>query len=377
MERKPTISRRDFLRLALVGGGLTLGGYGLIQYIENLNQENQANNGSLELESVDDNFYRAEAVNIPTATATVGAWATATPYPDARPTLIPTEPPEELKPLVNQFTIAERINLASAEPMKWLFILPDNKAILTPIAKPYAYSTENENNNIFDWHNHTTYSYLEDNGTPILWGHEGLDELFFNALSDYLRKPFGGGWVTRQEATEAMHQNLLGGKVYLMQANNESFLPKTVNDVNFSDTNIRVVEMQVMAGLLVPRWQNVDIIDDDGYLTPESQVTFDGTGRKIDWISRWYINHTMDIYQSIKNVYPDSPLDLNHTHRQFLSLPDSSTLGVKFCMRPLSDDESCSVDADGNSVIQPSYGRFIMALKAIGATDPKIPSWAK
>jgi len=46
-------------------------------------------------------------------------------------------------------------------------------------------------------------------------------------------------------------------------------------------------------------------------------------------------------------------------------------------MRPLSDDEPCSVDADGNSVIQPSYGRFIMALKAIGATDPKIPSWAK
>jgi hypothetical protein len=363
MEKKTSISRREFLKLALAGIGVGFVG----KYLTDI--------GKLYLsegappEGVDQNFNVQEIKNIE-ATPTSTHEPTNTPQkpqtPEPTRTLEPTQTPTatpEVKSPVDQYIIKEKIDLASTEPMKWLFVLPENKAILTPIAKPYSYSPENNDAGIFDWRNHTTYTYLEKNNTPILWGHEGVDELFFNTLAEYLRKP-EGSLLTRAEAEKSMYENFLGSKVILMQAADETLLPKDVASVNLRDKNIRSVEMTVTAGLLVPRWQEVDKVDPTGkFPASDAKVAFEG-GYKVDWIAGWYEKHTMDIYDSIRQVYPDSPADPAHTNSQFKGLPGKDTLGVKFCMRKLAGDGACSTDANGNEVIAASYGRVFLTLKA-------------
>ncbi len=375
MNKPELFSRRDFLNLIwrygppIVGATLVaVGGGGLVYRAI---QAYEADHGAA---PVDNNFYKADATNIPPHIDAAGAAATTAPYPGATQE---TAPSDELKPLVDKFKIADRISLSSAEPMKWLIVLSGDRAILTPTAKPYAYSQENEDANIFDWHKHTTYTYLEQNGTPILWGHEGVSELFFNSLADFLRKPYGGGWVTKREAEKAMRENLLGAKVYLMQAKDEALLPETTDDVDFKRTDIRIVKMEVVAGLFVPRWQKVDVLDENGLPKPETQVTYDGGGWTVDWVTHWYDQHTNDIYEAIRTAYPDHPDETNDTHDQFLALPDGATLGVKFCIRPLAGDAPApDKDANGDVVIPASYGRFFMALKVTGTTAATIPSWS-
>jgi hypothetical protein len=363
MEKKTSISRRQFLKLALTGIGAGLVG----KYLVDLGKFYLSENAPAE--GVDENFVLPEITNMaPTRTVTPEATRTnanpKTPEPTQapQPTETPTATPE-VRPPVDQFKIKEKIDLSSMEPMKWLFVLPGNKAILTPTAKPYAFTPENNAADIFNWRNHTTYTYLEKNGAPILWGHEGIDELFFNSVAEYLRKPFGGGWVTRAEAEKSLYENFLGSKAYLMQASDESYLPKDVAGVDLGDKNIRVAEMEVIAGLLVPRWQEVDKVDATGkFPAPNAKVAFGG-GYKVDWVAGWYEKHTMDFYDAIRKAYPDNAADPGHTNSIFQGLPGKDTLGVKFCIKRLADDAACSTDANGNEVIPASYGRVFLTLK--------------
>jgi len=334
--------------------GIGLGGWvfkKLEEYTENITPP----------EGVDQNFYNAEATNIPpqvTAKSTQAAQSIDSPDIDSLDAV------PEVKPLVDQFKIGEKIDLASGDPMKWLLVTNDNKAILTPSAKPYAYSVENEQNHIFKSRNHTTYSYLEENGLPVVWGHEGLPELFFDYWADALRKPFGGGYVSRAEAQQAMLEKIIGATVYMFQSPDASLLPDSPEKIGSMDSRVGIVEAQVVAGLFVPRWQKVSDVDKNGIPTDQSQVTFDGSGFTVDFVTSAYNRHTLDVINWIKNSYPDDPRDNGQTHRLFSPLPNPNLVMAKFCMRALAGDPAApETDANGNPVIPASYGRFVMALE--------------
>lgn len=362
MERKPQISRRDFLKLTVLEAGSIVTAYGFGGWILNKLQEYQVNNDPPE--GVDENFYNPEAANLPPQVAakpTQASQNVENPGADV-PDTVP-----EVKPLVDQYKIAEKIDLASGDPMKWLLITNDNKAILTPSAKPYVYSIENEQNHIFDWHNYTTYSYLEEHGLPVVWGHEGKPELFFDYWADALRKPHGGGYVSRAEAQQAMLEKIIGTTVYMFQSPDAGLLPDSPEKIGSMDPSVGMVEAQVVAGLFVPRWQKVSEIDKNGIPTDQSQITFDGSGFKVDFVTTWYNRHTMNLINEIKRIYPNDPRDFGQTQKLWAPLPRPNLVFAKFCMRRLADDlDAPDVDANGDSVIPASYGRFVMALEIKG-----------
>ena len=226
MERNPSLSRRDFWRLGFMGAGAAIiGGSALAKYLKD----------NAPPEGVDENFIRPVVTKTPfqpEAKATQTHQNTQTSQSTeveatAEATTEPTiETTPENKPLVDQFKIAEKIDLSSGDPMEWLLVTNDNKAILTPSAKPYAYTAENEENNVFDWRNLTTYSYLEENKLPVVWGHSGLPSLFFDYWANFLRKPGENGYVaTRADAQKAMLENIIGASIYMLQSPDAALLP--------------------------------------------------------------------------------------------------------------------------------------------------------
>ena len=348
------MTRRDFLKVALAGTGTVLLGTSLIDYLNYLSQEIHANNsppqGVETFNPIQNTATPEKPINTPTNT------------PEQENT--PTKTPEPTT-IVDGFKIAENIDLSNGEPMKWLLITKDKRAILTPSAKAYAYSTENEENNIFDWRKNTTYTYLEENHTPVIWGHSGLPELFFDHWADILRKPGENGNIaTREEAQKAMLDNINGSEVYLFQASKENVLPESASNLDSIDPLARVVKAKVVASLLVPRWQLMSHVDSSGNPTSQSQVVFDGKGIKVDFVSSAYNKHTLDVIRWIKKVYPDDPRDIGHTNKLFSSLPKTNLLIAKFCIRPFSNDLAApQFDSEGETVSSVSYGRVVMALE--------------
>lgn len=247
--------------------------------------------------------------------------------------------------------------------MKWLLVTNDKKAVLTPPARPYAYTVENQEGNIFDWKNHTTLTYLEENGIPVVWGHSGLDELFFHRWAELLRKP-EGYVLKRLEAQREMIKNIIGSSVFMLQSSDESLLPKSPSDLNSVDPNVKIVEVKVIVGVFIPRWQNVSEVDESGNLTANSRVKFDGGGHRVDFVTRGYNRHTMDFIRWIKDIYPDDPQDAGQTQKLFRQLPKPNIIVAKFCISAFSNDPPApKKDSDGNPIIPASYGRFIMVFE--------------
>jgi len=275
-----------------------------------------------------------------------------------------TNTPEN-KPLVDQFKIAEKIDLSSGDPMKWLIVTNDNKAILTPSAKAYAYTVENEENNVFDWQNLITYTYLEENRLPVVWGHSGSPTLFFDHWEEFLRRPGKNGYVsTRAEAQIAMLENIIGARVYMVQSPDAAILPTSPDGIRNLVPNVKMVEAKVVAGLFIPRWQTMSHLDKNGNPTDQSQVVFDGNGLTVDFVSKGYSQHTIDLLSWIKKVYPDDPKDNGQTNKLFSPLPNPNLVMAKFCVGRLSGDAPApEFEADGSRVVPASYGRFIMALE--------------
>lgn len=355
MEKEQKMTRRDFLKIALAGTGTVLLGASVVDYLNYLSQEIHADNsppqGVETLKPIQNAATPEKPIDTPINTPEV-------------PENTPNKTPEPT-PMVNNFKIAEKIDLSNGDPMKWLLVTKNQKAILTPSAKAYAYSVENEKNNIFDWRKNTTYTYLEENNIPVVWGHSGLPELFFDHWADILRKPGeGGNVVTREEAQKAMIENIIGSEVYLFQATKENILPESAGNPGSIDPLTKVVKAKVIAGLLVPRWQLMSYVDLLGNPTDQSQVVFDGKGVKVDFVSNAYNKHTSDVIRWIKNVYPDDSRDVGQTNKLFSSLPKSDVLIAKFCIRPFSDDLAApQINSGGQSVTSISYGRVVLVLE--------------
>lgn len=341
------------MKYAGIGIGSVVMTYGFGSWIKNQIQNYQADNTPPQ--GVDENFTLPEISNItPQVTTEPTQAAQSTQNPEV------ATPTPEVKPIVDQFKIAEKIDLASGDPMEWLLVTNDNKAILTPSAKPYGYSIENQQKNIFDWHNHTTYTYLEENGIPVMWGHEGDSTLFFDSWDNILRRPYTSAIASRADAETAMVKNIIGGSVYMLQSPDAKLLPGSPQQIGSMDSGVNIIEAKVIAGVFIPRWQNVSQID--------GGVTFDGSGFKVDFVTEGYNKHTSDVISWIKRSYPDDLRDSGQTHKLFSSLPKSNIVMAKFCMRSLTGDPAApAVDADGHAVIPASYGRFILALEIKGA----------
>jgi hypothetical protein len=354
MEKKPYLSRRDVLKLAFVGAGFTTIGVSFGKWI--LDSYNEIEADYAPPEGVQQNFVVPESTatrsqTTPEATQTTQKTETSTPTP-------------EVKPLVDQFKIAEKIDLSSGDPMKWLLVTKDNQAILTPSAKPYGYSIENENNNMSDWQKNTTYTYLEEHNLPVVWGHSGVATLFFDHWADILRKPYSGILASREDAQKAMLEKIIGAKVFMFQSADANLLPETPEKMNSLDSSVKMVEAKIVAGVFIPRWQKVSEVDNSGDFTDKSQVTFDGSGSWVDFVTAGYNKHTMDIVNWIQKIYPDDPKDNGQTNKLFSSLPNPNLVMAKFCVRAfLGDPPAPDLDANGNSVVPASYGRFVMALE--------------
>ena len=356
------MSRRDFLKFAGIGVGSAVMAYGFGGWLKDKIFEYQEN--SAPPQGVDENFVVPEISNItPQATAEPTQAAEVTQNPE-NPT-----PTPEVKPIVDGFKIAEKIDLSNGDPMEWLLVTNDNKAILTPSARPYAYSVENQQKNLFDWHNHTTYAYLEEHGLPIMWGHEGQADLFFDYWANLLRKPGDSGYIaTRADAEKAMVENIIGASVYMLQSPDAKLLPGSPQQIGSMDSSVNIVEAKVVAGLFIPRWQKMSNMDVYGNPTDKSQVTFDGSGSTVDFVTTMYNSHTMDILNWIKKAYPDDPKDYGQTNKLFSPLPKPNLVMAKFCMRSLSGDLAAPErDANGRPVTPTSYGRFFLVLEIKGA----------
>lgn len=361
MEKKPNLSRKDFLKIGLIGSGsLMVAGSALGKLILD----------NTPFEDVTDNFVLPEITKTPfqpEASSTPTPKCTETPESteiEATNEPSPTSTPEN-RPLVDQFKIAEKIDLSSGDPMKWLIVTNDNKAVLTPSAKAYAYTVENEKNNVFDWQNLTTYTYLEENGLPVVWGHSGIPSLFFDHWANLLCKPGDNGYTaTRAEAQKAMLANIIGASVYLLQSPDAAILPMSPDGIRNLDPNVKTIKAKVVAGVFIPRWQVMSNLDGAGMPTNKSRVVFDRNGLTVDFVTNGYNKHTNDVIGWIKKVYPDDPKDHGQTSKLFSSLPRPNLVLAKFCLRRLAGDAPApDIDADGNAVIPASYGRFIMALE--------------
>jgi hypothetical protein len=360
VERKPYLSRRAAIRLGFIGAGsLMVAGSALGKYLSD----------NTPPEGVEENFVRPEKTNTPFQPVKNTQTPENTQTPQSTKVEATNEPSPtstlENKPLVDQFKIAEKIDLSSCDPMEWLLVTNDNKAILTPSAKPYGYTVENEQNNVFDWRNLTTYTYLEENGIPVVWGHSGIPSLFFDNWVNILCKPGDKGYLaTRADAQKAMIDNIIGASVYMIQSPDAALLPSSPEGINNLDSSAKMVEAKVVAGVFIPRWQVMSNLDGNGKPTDQSQMVFDGNGLTLDFVTNGYDKHTSDVLRWIKRVYPDDSKDTGQTNKLFSPLPNPNLVLAKFCVKRLSGDAPApEIDADGQPVIPASYGRFIMALE--------------
>jgi hypothetical protein len=205
---------------------------------------------------------------------------------------------------------------------------------------------------------------LEEHGLPVVWGHEGLPTLFFDYWANTLRKPNGEGLASRADAQKAMLKKIIGATVFMLQSPDTTLLPDSSEKISSMNASVKMVEAKVVAGLFIPRWQKISEVDKYGNPTNQSQVTFDGSGYTVDFVTNGYNKHTSDFINWIKRSYPDDSRDNGQTNRLFSALPNPNLVMAKFCMKPLAGDpDAPKTDVDGNPVTSASYGRFIMALE--------------
>ncbi|MEK7112675.1 MAG: hypothetical protein AAB875_05095, partial [Patescibacteria group bacterium] len=254
-------------------------------------------------------FYKGEATAIPRETAT------PTPSQPGEAETKPTPTPEAPK-MVEGYILKETIDLGKNErPVFMAIKLNNGKYIMSGVANPYAFSTENEANNVFHPSKKTVYTYLDRSNIPITWMHSGTyndRDIFATQLELFVRKP-NGTLATPEEAQEAIRKDLIGATVYLFQGKSrESFprgFPQGMDIFNEFDGNI--LELKIVAGARIPRWG------------------LDSEGKKVDLVSE-YIGHPMDSFAWVNERIPNIG---------FSNIPESNFWGIKLCSAPLKGEE--------------------------------------